>query len=245
MPAQEHKVFQPPKDPDTPIWRYMDFTKFVSMLENKGLFFSRSDKLGDPFEGSFSRGNKQLRPLMYKDTGIPLSAFETISNITCSIRPWTFVNCWHMNTHESAAMWKLYAKTNEAIAIRSTYKQLRECIDSDCYLGVVHYIDYESAWLPEGNALSPYVHKHLSFAHEQELRAVIQKSPRKDNKIDYSQKPPDGGVWKSVDTDELINAIYVAPMSPSWYRELVEQVLRRYGISKTVIQSSLDHEPFF
>jgi len=219
----------------------MDFTKFVSMLENKGLFFSRSDKLGDPFEGSFSRGNERLRPLIYKEQPFPS---KQMSQFMRWIRKWAFINCWHMNAHESAAMWKLYARTKEAIAIRSTYKQLKECIDNDCFLGVVHYIDYESAWLPEGNALYPYVHKHLSFAHEQELRAVILKPPTNDNGMDYSKKPP-GGVWKSVDTDELINAIYVAPMSPSWYRELVEQVLRRYGISKTVIQSSLDHEPFF
>ena len=36
---------------DTVLWRYMDFTKFVSLLEKSALFFPRADKLGDPFEG--------------------------------------------------------------------------------------------------------------------------------------------------------------------------------------------------
>ena len=37
---------------DSPIWRYMDFTKYVDLISTKELFFCRSDLLGDPFEGS-------------------------------------------------------------------------------------------------------------------------------------------------------------------------------------------------
>jgi len=59
-------LFVSPQDEVTKIWRYMDFTKFVSMLENKGLFFPSADNLGDPFEGSFSAVNKKLRPLIQK-----------------------------------------------------------------------------------------------------------------------------------------------------------------------------------
>lgn len=223
----------------------MDFTKFVSMLEHQGLFFSRADQLGDPFEGSFSLGNKSLRQDIYKDSKIPASAFEQMSQFSRWVRQWTMVNCWHMNRHESAAMWKLYAKSNEAIAVKSSYQQLKDCLDNECFVGVVQYIDYESAWLPEGNSLYPFVHKRISFSHEQELRAVIHELPTKDGKIDYSQEPRAGGVWKVVDVDKLINEIYIAPMSPSWYRELVAQIAARYGLSKPVVQSFLDREPFF
>jgi len=48
----------------------MDFTKFVSILENKGLFFPTADNLGDPFEGSFSIVNQKLRPLIYKQNDL-------------------------------------------------------------------------------------------------------------------------------------------------------------------------------
>src|SRR3954466_4331681 len=50
-------VFVGPEDPDGFIWRYMDFTKFVDLLDSKRLFFSRGDLLGDPFECSYPRGN--------------------------------------------------------------------------------------------------------------------------------------------------------------------------------------------
>jgi hypothetical protein len=50
---QDHPLLSPPPD-DAVLWRYMDFTKFVSLLETSALFFCRPDQLGDPFEGSIS-----------------------------------------------------------------------------------------------------------------------------------------------------------------------------------------------
>jgi hypothetical protein len=47
----EHETCLKPANENAKIWRYMDFTKFVSLLEKKALFFCRADKLGDPFEG--------------------------------------------------------------------------------------------------------------------------------------------------------------------------------------------------
>ena len=61
-----YALFMPPDNLDVPVWRYMDFTKFISLLENKGLFFPVIAKLQDPFEGSFARGNEVLRPMVYK-----------------------------------------------------------------------------------------------------------------------------------------------------------------------------------
>jgi hypothetical protein len=55
---EEHEVFDPPEDLDATIWRYVDFTKLVSLLDTKSLFFARADQLGDPFEGSYSRGQR-------------------------------------------------------------------------------------------------------------------------------------------------------------------------------------------
>ena len=37
---------------DATLWRYIDFTKLVSFLEDQTIFFARADKLGDPFEGA-------------------------------------------------------------------------------------------------------------------------------------------------------------------------------------------------
>ena len=50
---EPHPNLYPPPD-GAVLWRYMDFTKFVSLLERKALFFCRPDRLGDLFEGSLS-----------------------------------------------------------------------------------------------------------------------------------------------------------------------------------------------
>lgn len=66
MPVSDHPVFKEPGDREIKIWRYMDFTKLVFSLEESGLFFSRLDRLGDPFEGSVPRKNLNSRIEVFK-----------------------------------------------------------------------------------------------------------------------------------------------------------------------------------
>jgi len=74
-----------------------------------------------------------------------------------------------MNNYESAAMWKLYLKTNEGIAIQTTCKKLIEALDKiaqPVYISIVKYIDYDNDFIDEfGNIMSPFVHKRKSFIH--------------------------------------------------------------------------------
>ena len=39
-------------EPDTALWRYMDFAKFVALLEQRAIYFARADRLGGTFEGA-------------------------------------------------------------------------------------------------------------------------------------------------------------------------------------------------
>ena len=58
MPAvTDHPDFKQPSNPNIKIWRYMDFTKYVSMLDLGGLYFRRFHLLDDRFEGSYARAN--------------------------------------------------------------------------------------------------------------------------------------------------------------------------------------------
>ncbi len=240
----------------------MDFTKFVSMLENEGLFFSRADKLGDPFEASLPKHDAQLR--------IQYDKFHTDGEFQVrlfrALRKWTTVSCWHMNEQESAAMWRLYAKSDEAIVICSTYQKLFDSVKSNVSVGMVNYIDYSTEQLPKdhANVLVPFVNKRLSFKHEMELRAVIYRMPPTrpligeapswypgqmfDDKgveviYDLDIEPTTYGEWQKLDLGALIEEIRIAPGAPSWLLPLVTQVARRYGLDKPVRQSQLDDDP--
>ena len=57
MANVDHPCFRQPENKNLRLWRYMDFTKFVSLIATKKLFFCRSDRFDDPFEGSYSKAN--------------------------------------------------------------------------------------------------------------------------------------------------------------------------------------------
>jgi len=245
---KEHPVFEKPENADAKIWRYMDFTKFVSLLDKSALFFPRADRLPDPFEGSYSKVNVKLRPIMYKDK-IPPNALKDLSQFYKLFRKLTAISCWHLNEYESTAMWNLYLKSGEGIAIQSTFNLLKAALEDEShniFIGKVKYLDFEKDWMPEGNALYPFVHKRKSFEHEQELRTVIQEFRYKKNgDIDWDKAPFDEGVYVSVDLNVLIDRVYLAPTSPKWLFALVGAVTRKYGLDKDVIQSSLNDMPVY
>ena len=243
----DHPCFRQPNSEDIMLWRYMDFTKFVSLISSKSLFFCRADLLGDPFEGSYSKANVKVRPYVYKDLEQDLFIKMTnqMANFAKWIREWTYINCWHANEYESAAMWDLYGKTNHAVAIVTDYKTLKAVLSEKVYLGLVNYIDYEKEWLPEGNTFYPFMHKRKSFEHEREVRAIIQEFPIEDNKIAVGKKNQINGIKIEVDVNVLIKKIYVSPVTQDWIVELTKEIARKFGIIAPVQKSNLYSSPVF
>ena len=239
----ESRLFIAPANENIKLWRYMDFTKFVYMLEKSALFFSKVGLLGDPYEGEFSRGNKKIRKFVYSRAA-DKQDFQSLEDEIKKIRNAIVVNCWHINKSESAAMWKLYSKSNEAICIQTTFKKFKRALPAAANIGQVKYIDYESEWIPESDLYYPFIYKRNSFEHEHELRGLIDLT-----KIDQTSQGKieviKDGAWVRVHMSNLIEAIYVAPDSPDWFKDLVECVKNRYNLKrKTVIKSRVLYKPF-
>jgi hypothetical protein len=255
---EDHPKLDPetkiPSNGNTKIWRYMDFTKFVSLLQRKALFFCRSDRLGDSFEGSFSKANVENRN---KETYVDLS------EVYRAMTRFTIVNCWNISDYESASLWSLYAKAKQGIAIQSTVDRLKQCFGSEeepfpqrssirgVFIGRVKYIDYKIGKIPEGYFLAPFLHKRKSFEHENELRAIIMKFPgNKEDYIDLNEwsTAPDvfwDGEYVNIDVQTLIEKVYVLPMSPDWFRLLVNDIMKKYGLRKKALKSNLDESPVY
>jgi hypothetical protein len=234
-PVRDHPAFKKPDSPGCTIWRYMDFTKFVSMLAKRGLFSPRVCCLDDPFEGSTPKANVLWREELATNHGLERDAFAPLGAGLKWSRQWTLVNCWHMNDVESAAMWHLYSQSDEAIAIKSTFGLLDQCLGDHCYIGMVEYLDYDSDTdvIESRNNLATFVHKRKSFEHEKELRALFQDLPtikRSDGlrAHDIHAEPHDNGRWVPVDLNELVTEVVVAPQAPPWFKELVEDVCDKY-----------------
>ena len=243
MPYQEHPSCDTPKDLTQKIWRYMDFTKFVSILEESALYFSGLSELSefDRFEGFLST------PTVQKFRTVPdgINPQEAQRRIevgehNLGFQKWSrnlvYVSSWHMNEHESAAMWKLYLKSGEGVAIQSTIGKMIQSFqntEESVHIGMVEYIDYEKDEMPWDNVFSLAMFKRKSFAHEKELRAIIME----------------GGNGKSrylkMELNNLIEKIYIAPSSPIWICNLIKKVIIKYGLNKEVVNSSLDQTPLY
>ena len=232
-----HRLFVPPPQQAT-LWRYLDFARFVSLLDSSSLFFSRADLLGDPFEGVLPKANVHTLPDRY-----PADVASMILNGLPMLQQLTrghFVNCWHWNEFESDAMWKIYAHQSAGVAIKTDFASLSESFvdDQAVYIGKVTYTDYNakmSKLAPEGNSMGPLLYKRNHFQHEREVRAILGELPANGH-----QEP---GRKVMVDLAKLIHEVRVSPLAPSWVSDLVTSMVSRYGLQALVGTSSLAENP--
>src|ERR1700737_2116393 len=110
----------------------MDHDKFSSMLKAHALFFCRSNKFKDPLEGNYTKGNVSIEDLWIAHQianggfgATPGSeadmrtGYRLMLSAAHQDRSTTFVNCWHMNEHESAKMWVDCAPSHDSVCIQS------------------------------------------------------------------------------------------------------------------------------
>ncbi|MEO6742028.1 MAG: DUF2971 domain-containing protein, partial [Chthoniobacteraceae bacterium] len=242
--AVPYTLFMSPPNLDIPLWRYMDFTKFVSLLQNDALFFPTVAMLVDPFEGSYARGNEDLRPRVYKH--MPNRFHLTAGEMVKRLRGHVAVSCWHSNEQESAAMWKLYAKTHEAVCVQTTFRKLQAAMGEQARVGMVRYVDYDKGWIPESNPLAPFLYKRKSFEHEREVRAIIEPAEMAALLKAEGEPKPAAGRWVKINVGETIERVLIAPDAPPWFLELVRQVTARYEQGAVpVVPSALAQVPFY
>lgn len=266
MPEWESRL-PPEPEGNLIIWRYMDFTQFVSLLENESLWFSRLDQFEDPFEGALPDANISTFDIRYKKHDLQIEGYKKYVEFTKSLKKMIYSNCWHQNDRESAAMWKLYLEGPLGVAIKSTVDDLRDSIDPSApvkHIREVEYIDYETEVVPEGSLFTTAFIKRKSFNHENEIRAVYGnfdpvKMDVDSNRYEESEnykltkltglKESDFGELPEgepidVDLDRLINEIHVSPTADEWFADLVSNVSSKYNQQFKITESHLDQLPY-
>lgn len=228
---------------ETSLWRYMDFTKFVSLLHEKALYFPRLDKLPDKYEGTFPK--KALDDA--RADPVTRSFMEMLHKTSKTMY---YASCWHVNEHESAAMWKLYLSSGEGVAVRTTYQRLiasQQGWPYKLYAGMVSYIDYTKDLFSSGgypiNSFFPVVTKRKSFAHENEFRLLFWDSGIGNDASKLGL--PRDGLLVPVDLKVLLERVYVAPTTDEWFRKVVVNVIEGQGLRFEVIRSEIDSENLY
>ncbi len=65
------------------------------------------------------------------------------------------------------------------------------------------------------------------------------------NFLELKEEPIGKGIWKYINLDRLIERIYIAPETPNWFAQLVENIIKKYEIEAEIIKSHLENEPFY
>lgn len=266
MPFTEHSLFTDPKGNNLKLWRYMDFTKFVSILQTNSLFFpsTRILKSIDPWEGTYlkqelefiikdhiNRNKQRGLRLIYKDIENQAKSWRNGFEQQIDVN---FISCWHYNVTESAAMWRLYLKSNEGIAVQTSIESFKSSFDEykeNVYIGEVRYKDYakdifytdydlKKIPFPSRNLFLPFIHKRKNYEHEKEYRAIIPiyEDMYSDHRMTVN------GVFIPVILDCLIQKIIVAPGSPDWFLDLVRKTVSEYNLEIEIKISIVDDPPF-
>lgn len=228
------------------VWRYLDIAKYLDLIVNRRLFFASPlvFKSDDPFEGSFkhrifeeNKFNLGIEAL----TGDEFDCFggklegllkKRISNDDNRI----LINCWHISSVESAAMWKIYSGINKGIAIKSSVKRLQRAFKvsgKPVFLSKVCYGDFPKQKKYRHTLWSRYFLKREAFKYENELRLVSLAS-------NFEEMISNSGGYINVDIDMLIDEIFISPDSPEWFLTLVEEITNgKYGLQKNIVRSTL------
>lgn len=213
------------------VWKYLDLSKFLDMLLSQKLFMSRSDKFEDQYEGTFSE-----------------PTFEEIKKIAAnnpkfldyykSHREKVVVSSWHANEYESFAMWQIFTKNNEGLAIQSTIGRLKKAVavekHIEQFIGEVNYIDYKKEYIPFEDTFFPFLFKRKSFQYEREIRIISD--------VSNAEISINDGIKINVTINQLIEKIYIHPKSENWYKNLVVEMVKKLGYEIAIEKSDLESD---
>jgi hypothetical protein len=236
-------LVQPPDD--VPLWRYTTLTSFLSLLLQRSLFFATLDSFEDPFEGvpppavldelrrasDGGVGNASRRLAAWKDM---------IERGRASI----CVSSWHMNDQESEAMWKLYGRHEDGLAIVSTLAAIKHAFrDHEVTGGLVDYSGCEFEAGTTGQTLLRWATtKRPSYKCENEFRLLARRDLPGTRPRDH--RDGSAGLEVPVDPDALIGEVVLSPRMERWQRELFQHLTQRLGFQRPVRESSLLTLPF-
>ncbi len=224
------------------MWRYMDFSKFVSLISSCSISFARADQFDDLLEGSLSE--RTIEDMAKISSNLSDAGKWQVYGLRINFREIKkncFISCWHENEHESAAMWKLYSTSKDVVAVQTDYESLRNEFNKSTYqiaLGSVNYVDYRTFSILFGNVFAPYFYKRSSFQHEREVRGVIlpfigdTSQSILGNQKTFALPVP-------IDCKSFVKAVYVSPYAPGWFEDVLKETCRRFGFNFDVKRSDL------
>ena len=206
---------------DCVIWRYMDLSKFKSVMKEDAIFFSKADKQSDEQEREYPE--EMLAELEKKwgngvksDDGATYRFHEWHNQ---KEKPSRLISCWSASPTETQRRWSEYTANTESVSIRSTIGRLKSCFHVNkepvVWIGKVRYGEeenrlYQLISKSEVNPfLYPFFKKKETFRWENEIRANVNIAQKKQVKLGHSSN----GCYVKADLTSLIESVWINPQS--------------------------------
>jgi hypothetical protein len=106
----------------------------------------------------------------------------------------------------------------------------------------VHYLNYSTHGPHLNNTIGPLICKRAAFAHEREVRAIVQSLPVSERGAAHA---PDGVsiLLKGLDLTRFVEKIFVDPLAPDWFLEVIEKLVTQCKVQVPVVRSTLCSTP--
>ena len=222
------ETYKTPNSHNKPIWRYMDFWKFLNLLETSSLYFPNAENLGDGHEGRFPK--EVFEMMLEKDAEFYTFLKNQLENV---LRKETLISSWTYQDHESFAMWKMYAKDRMGVAIKTDLESLKRAFKKThriIHIGEITYFNRENFNYSFTNLNYAFLNKHEYYTFEKEIRCITNCLPDEEA----------GCKLIEVDLKELIKVIYISPNSKPEYVKLLETLKSQYKLDFEIVLSEVN-----
>lgn len=236
-----HPAFIQPVE-DLTLWKYLDFPNFVSLLHKESLYLPRLATLEDPWEGRNGQEfdlaglRKTYLDLIQGRGEISMASFDEHVKVIVDmdmlkIPRQHFISSWHANTDESMAMWRIYSKAPNSLALRTRYSRLVAGTPARLLIGLVEYRNGGDRNAILESAYKVVMRKRLEYRYENEVRLVRRTETKAEEELP--------GVLEPVELGTAIEEIVISPLAEDWFAEVVRATCSRFGHEFAVSTSSL------
>lgn len=254
-------------DLDATIYRYLTFSKFISMLSYQALWFPKLNILRDKFEGGLpfpAEKNMRKEDAKWKDKFNTPEFHAQIDNWSNKNvedgRELVLVNCWFLGCEESPRIWEEYVGTNEGVAIKSTISKLMQYVNlipdpNVSQIGKVEYIDFTKHMMNSYIASQAFERAFLKdnrYCHEQEVRMVTM-SFKYLGCVSMEGQPytveqcsgknmnnfENSGLYIGINFEKLVDTVILASNAPIWFEKLIRRIFELSKFNIPIERSQL------
>mgnify|MGYP003667911922 FL=1 len=228
-----------PKKPsdETIIWRYMGLDKFLDLLLNDTITFTKVSIASDKNEIKWILKNLE-------DTDEYKTHSEGATKHIEKLRDTSYISCWTMKERESRPLWATYLdNSKQGVAIKTSVKKLMNSVQWDDFGFSYQVVDYRSDFtFEELQSLNVAINtKNPAYVEESEVRFHIfcddSRLPDRPEfvemkKIDerkIKKRSENGKTVKfNINLDYLVSNIMISPFCSDWQKKNIERLIKDY-----------------